>query len=523
MNPPPDSDPADVLLQQAKLLLEANRTKQAVPLLLQAASLAPDDARVLCHLSYAFSGLGDTKNALRYAEDALSHDPNNEWAHRLRGHVFWTRNKLKEALSCAREAQSVAPDEPQVYRMQADLLMVQRKWNEAEAAAHQMRTLAPELPQPYLLLAQITLDRTLAGKNKHKTAAKAHREAEAWARQALSLAPDLSQAHTVLGQSLRAQHKTAEALEAFYQASLLDPTEKTVRQNLTDTVFARFFAAPVFLLTALLLPLQAIFWHFGGLGAAGMGGLAVSSLSAWFLVRQFAPRIAQNQKRFRVLPGNQRDTLLGLMRAHHSPLPGTAAFLSGAFAVLPMVFVLFWGVRYPKEGRAIIRTLDKVFKVAPPRPASLGGMRVVGAFRITAQSVEVLPAAKMPPSAQTEGLPVYTPPSPWWKSAGPDTKIVAVRVLVENTENQTFAPPFFAARLLNVQNQQISQNRLDSRNNPVRPFSEKQTEATWSHWNPHEKKAGWLFFAVGKNDAPSRLVLQNTTEADEAAAWRLVP
>ena len=216
MNPsPPSHNPADALLQQAKILLDANRAEQAVPLLLQAYSLDPSDALLPCHLSYTFSKLGDLKNALHYAEEALSRDPDNEWAHRLRGHVFWSRGKLKEALKCAREAQRVDPDEPQVYRMQADLFIAQRKYKEAHDAAQTMRYLAPEMSAPLLLLARINLGLVLKGGKHTKNAATLQKEAEAFARHALSLDPDLPDAHTVLGETLNAQRKNRRSLGRF--------------------------------------------------------------------------------------------------------------------------------------------------------------------------------------------------------------------------------------------------------------------------------------------------------------------
>ncbi len=335
---PQSADPAHVLVEQARLLNQTERPKQALPLLLQAFALTPDDDQVLCHLSYTYSKLQDNKNALRFAEQAIAQKPDNEWAHRLRGHVFWVKNHFKEAMRCAREAQKADPDEPQGWRLEADLWLAQRKYKEARSAAETMRKLAPSDAQPFVLLARAEMG--LASQSGLKHGPPHRREAEAFARQALALAPDLPDAHTVLGEALNAQQKTRDALDAFFQASRLDPTAKHVQQNLHSTLFTRFFTLPLFVLTLVIMPVQLLLHRWAGLVGACLGGALIAAVCAGFVFLQFAPEIARRQKSFRALPDYQRQTYLGLFQARRKENARSAAIIAALVSVVPTLIIL---------------------------------------------------------------------------------------------------------------------------------------------------------------------------------------
>lgn len=514
-------DPSQALLQQARILLDADRPAHAVPLLLQALSLAPEDALLPCHLSYTYSKLGDLKNALHYAEEGIARKPDNEWAHRLRGHVFWTRGNHKAAMKCALEAQKVDPDEPQVYRMQADLFMAQRKYKEAKQAAEIMRSLAPDQAAPFVLLAHATL--AVVIQSKAKNALAGHKEAETYARQALAIQPDLPAAHNVLGEVLTAQHKTGDALDAFYQASRLDPTAQTVQRNLNSSVFTRFFAPPMLLLALVLFPAQILFYRWGGIWAAGAGGALIANLCATLLMRRFAPSIAQKQKRFRILPDAQRETMLGLMRARNSGLVKSAAGLAAVVSALPALGVLWISAKEPHNGRGIIRDLDRTLGRIPTRPAKIGETRTVYPWKVTVQSVE---EKRVPPSAKKTGVFRFTSDAPWNVAAQkPGKKLVLVRVTIRNEDDNRFViSGAFPSYLTDAQGNHVSE-MLSSGTYGAKAtnFSESEKEVLWDSWNPHEQKKGALYFVVPENAHPARLVMESPSDAEDRAQWKLTP
>ena len=153
------------------------RPKEAIPLLHQALALSPADADLLCRLSSAYYRLGEWKQALKFAEEAIAAEPQTAWAHALRSQIMVVQNRGREAVKSGEEALRLAPHHADYLRPLFHAYVSCQRWKDAEKAALRYREARPDLAAPYELLATVAQAKMRMG------------EAVSYLRQARALDP----------------------------------------------------------------------------------------------------------------------------------------------------------------------------------------------------------------------------------------------------------------------------------------------------------------------------------------------
>ncbi len=205
------------LVQQARVLRDVGRTREALPLLQRALATAPFDADLLCHLSLAYSDMGEWEESLAAAEKALSTNPISDWAHRLRSTSLRGLGRNEEALAAAYDAARYKPQHPFVLATLGYALLACKQIDEAEAIGLRMAQVAPENLKTHLLLADVSMRQQQWVNVEHH------------ARVALQISADCDKAHFWLGEALSQQQRHWKAMEAYVSALRLNPTNSRAR------------------------------------------------------------------------------------------------------------------------------------------------------------------------------------------------------------------------------------------------------------------------------------------------------
>jgi tetratricopeptide (TPR) repeat protein len=204
--------------------------------------------------------LGKLDLALREAERALLHDPENPEIHYWLAWILWRKDRRVQALPVAQKALRLAPDDPDHHSLLA-LILQEADIDRARAEDHhrQAISLAPNVAAFHLRYAHylrilgrgeawqevsraLECDPRLVG--AYLLRARLYHdqrrfpEAEAAAREALAIQPLNASAHELLGDIAFDQYQSKAAFPHYREALRLDPTDKDYKQKVIHTLEA---------------------------------------------------------------------------------------------------------------------------------------------------------------------------------------------------------------------------------------------------------------------------------------------
>jgi tetratricopeptide (TPR) repeat protein len=217
--------------ERADLLIELDRQREAIPLLMQALAIEPDDIYLLWSLVQAHYDLEDFDVALGYADRMVEIDPDWDAGHYWRSRALAKLNRLPEALEAAEAAACLDPEDQYTLDVLAWFQQECGHPAEAEATAHLLLEVAPDWSGAYFRMAWVYSQQGRAVL------------AEEYYRQALKIDPTGSSALNNLGFLFQTRGKEMEALETYYHALTLNPTDVTARANLNRMIDKAGFAS----------------------------------------------------------------------------------------------------------------------------------------------------------------------------------------------------------------------------------------------------------------------------------------
>lgn len=214
-------------LEQARTLIDLQRTGQARELLQRVVAQDPHDAAALCLLAQACLADQDGPAALEAATSAVALAPDEEWPLRLAALAMARCRRRDEAQVYAELAVEVDPTNWRTHLVRAQIDLIANAVSGATVgAAGTAVRLAPQESQCHRVLgnAQLALN--------HRS------EAEVALREALRLAPDDAAARNDLARAHLLGRNLGRAAGGFADAAALDPTDSVAAGNL-DVVGAR--------------------------------------------------------------------------------------------------------------------------------------------------------------------------------------------------------------------------------------------------------------------------------------------
>ena len=236
--------------------MEINRFREAIPVLTQALTQNHQNYQVICSISYCFSELQENDKSLRYAEQAITVDPEEEWAYRLKGIQLIRRKKIKEGLQYAKKSLDCEPESELTLGNYVLALLNNEQLIEARKIADKLLQTAPDSANSHYISGHVNL-------NMNEPS-----EAEKDLRKALEISPEFAEARNKLAVAVLKQvNQTAndkkstrenEALEHFSESVKLDPNNKFVLDNVKNQfqsashIFGFIFFLP-FLITGLVV------------------------------------------------------------------------------------------------------------------------------------------------------------------------------------------------------------------------------------------------------------------------------
>lgn len=230
------------------LALAADEPFLAIASLSEADRLAPGQPFVLSHLGAAFARAEYLGTAMEFLDQALSLDPDDAWAHLLRGRAFLDLGEVASADADVRAALVREPRNAEAHALLGELLCRASRFAEAKAELETSISLEPEVPWVWTTLGEAlaglgewaeaqywyrkTLDRSprdvmaLIGlANALLSAGEADQLGEAERAVTLALEADPANAvgHALLGEVLRRRRKFEAALSQLDKAVELLP------------------------------------------------------------------------------------------------------------------------------------------------------------------------------------------------------------------------------------------------------------------------------------------------------------
>jgi tetratricopeptide (TPR) repeat protein len=118
------------LCSQAEVLINENRTEEAVSSLQLAIKINPDDSRAYIIMGNAMRSMGKYQDALIYYEKAEKIDPNNYIIYNNIGFIMYTAGRYDEAIKNYETSVKRCPNRVAYYNLSILLKMMQRN-NEA--------------------------------------------------------------------------------------------------------------------------------------------------------------------------------------------------------------------------------------------------------------------------------------------------------------------------------------------------------------------------------------------------------
>ncbi len=294
------TDTAVILTQRAQALLDLGRASDAIPVLLQALSQAPDDHRTLCLLALAHGKAGRAAEAVPWADQAVKAAPDHEWGHRLRAIYLLERGQTRPALRAAEEAARLSPEYPETLHTLAHVQLKMGRRRDAQATAERMRTQAPDSFLTHEMLTLIAMKR------------ERWRDAEAHCRHALALRPNAYHSLNNLGVALMRQAnplaprvavaRFVEAIACLGQAVRLSPAERLARGNRTAALSRYLLLHPLLMICAFS---AGVLGHAGDM--KGPPGLVLGLATAAGVAVVYC--VTLGVLRFRSLPPDARAWL----------------------------------------------------------------------------------------------------------------------------------------------------------------------------------------------------------------------
>lgn len=226
-------------MQRARALLEVRRFDDAGAVLRGAVAHHPNSPELWRVLAHAELGADNLQQALRAAEEAIAHGPEDEWSHRLASTALRRLGHAEQSVHHAREAVRIEPDNWLALGALARSLTATRSdLPEARAAAHRALALAPDQLEAHLTVGIVA------------AAARERSEAEAAFRRALAINPQSSVAHSELARLQVHGHSPgglASAASGFATSMRLNPRAVQSRRNL-EVVLRVFLAKASYLI-----------------------------------------------------------------------------------------------------------------------------------------------------------------------------------------------------------------------------------------------------------------------------------
>jgi len=316
----PQSDEVSVARDQAALLLEARRYREALERLARALASAPDDAVAWCLTAQARLGLNEVDEGLDAAMRAHRAAPHEEWPLRLLSETRHQSGKHEGAAQAARHAVRLDPSNWMTHAQLARAASpLPHHADEAWHAATTATRLAPLEAEAHATLAELALNR-----NDRRTAERAYREA-------LRLDPHNVSALNGMARIDLLRGRLVEAVRGFSAVGRVDPQERAVPHNMRATVQLWLRRTHLGLVAAwvLLSELNRSATDSSGvLPSTAALSLVFLALLIWWTARTVGR-----------LPSRLRATLIVVMRAVPSTFSWFAALVVAAFALIAMA----WG------------------------------------------------------------------------------------------------------------------------------------------------------------------------------------
>ena len=145
--------------------------------------------------------------------------PENQFAWKVLGGVFWQTGRKSEAVNANQKAVALSPQDPGAHNILGNTLKELGRLDEAEASYRQAIALKPDFTEAHSNLGNMLLE---LGRLE---------EAGASCRQAIALEPDFAAAHNNLGNALRELGRFGDAKASYRQAIALDPDYAEAHHN----------------------------------------------------------------------------------------------------------------------------------------------------------------------------------------------------------------------------------------------------------------------------------------------------
>jgi Flp pilus assembly protein TadD len=172
---------AEAYLKQGRLLLDARRPDEALPLLREAYRLRPEDPDVLNQMGRALWEIGQPQQAEPIFAKAISLNPNDPWIWNNLGLSYWMIGFPEQAIACYLRALDIQPNRHDTTMNLGAVLSDMYKLDEAMACLEEARRWIPESPDVLQNLAT-----TLARQGRYEEAIEMY-------GQALRLRPDYAE------------------------------------------------------------------------------------------------------------------------------------------------------------------------------------------------------------------------------------------------------------------------------------------------------------------------------------------
>jgi tetratricopeptide (TPR) repeat protein len=214
-------DDVDLLVDAARVAMEAGAAERAEHLVRSAATRGPRDARVLTALAELDRRAGRLDAALDRVQQAAALDGTDAWSTAVHARILRDDGRAKEALDVLDAFEPAATGEAILLRVRSQIRLSLGDHAGALDDARALVGLRPSSARAHLQLG----DALLAGVSVDVDATTVASALDSFNR-ALELDPDLAAAHGGRGEASLAMGRPYHAVEAFRRALSIEPNEK---------------------------------------------------------------------------------------------------------------------------------------------------------------------------------------------------------------------------------------------------------------------------------------------------------
>jgi len=220
-----DEERANAYHQAASLLFRGSRWAEALSLLQEALSIAPDSADLWGDLAWAsYQSDGDFAQALIYIQRALELDPNDVDLLLRAGDLYRLDEQYDEAFQWAVQARDIAPDNVWTVVAQGRIEFDRGDYATAVRAFSDAVTLAPDTARAYFWLG-----RAYQADSQWTAAVEAYKTA-------FELEPQLAEFGLWLGDAYRQTGMLDEAIATYQQVLVYHPDQPGARRRLQEVL-----------------------------------------------------------------------------------------------------------------------------------------------------------------------------------------------------------------------------------------------------------------------------------------------